>query len=65
MDAEFEAWWGLVLACWVDRKRRLIARQLQSRSRRTEVAGLVPWIDVISQSIAGKCNLRLQAEASH
>jgi LuxR family maltose regulon positive regulatory protein len=54
MEAEFEAWWGLVLACSGevgDAASRAAAAA--SASERTEVAGLVPWIAAVSQIRAG------------
>jgi ATP/maltotriose-dependent transcriptional regulator MalT len=55
MDAEFEAWWGLVLACLGRREEAAErAAMAKSVSGRTEIAGLVPWIDVVSQPYAGE-----------
>ena len=51
MDAEFEAWWGLVLAC-LGRPDEAAERASTATavSGRTEIAGLVPWIEMVSQS---------------
>ena len=49
MEAEFQAWWGLVLAClgqFEDATER--ASEAQAASHRTEVAGLVPWTSTVS-----------------
>jgi ATP/maltotriose-dependent transcriptional regulator MalT len=64
MDAEFEAWWGLVLAC-LDRPEEAAERASTATavSGRTEIAGLVPWISVVSQSIAGNCTPQSAPEA--
>ena len=50
MDAEFEAWWGLVLAC-LGRPDEAAERGLAATriTGRTEVAGLVPWIETVTQ----------------
>ena len=55
MDAEYEAWWGFVLAC-LGRSQEAMERASTAleASGRTEIAGLVPWIDVISRSLAGE-----------
>jgi LuxR family maltose regulon positive regulatory protein len=50
MEAEFQAWWGLVLAClgqFEDATER--ASEAQEASHRTEVAGLVPWTSTVSE----------------
>jgi DNA-binding CsgD family transcriptional regulator/tetratricopeptide (TPR) repeat protein len=54
MDAEFEAWWGLVLAC-LGRADEAAERASAATavSRRTEVAGLVPWIETVSNLLKG------------
>ena len=49
MEAEFQAWWSLVLAClgqFEDANER--ASEAQAASHRTEVAGLVPWTSTVS-----------------
>jgi ATP/maltotriose-dependent transcriptional regulator MalT len=53
MDAEYEAWWGLVLACLgrTDEAAERAAAAL-AVSHRTEVKGLVPWIEVVSRLLA-------------
>ncbi len=64
MDAEFEAWWGLVLAC-LGRSDEAAERAsaATSVSGRTEIAGLVPWIDVVSQSVTGDGSPQTALEA--
>lgn len=59
MEAEFEAWWGLVLACLgrVDQATDYATRA-SAASRRTEVAGLVPWIGVVSELEGGIASRR-------
>jgi LuxR family maltose regulon positive regulatory protein len=54
MDAEFEAWWGLVLAC-LGRTDEAAERASAATavSGRTEVAGLVPWIGSVSNLVSG------------
>jgi ATP/maltotriose-dependent transcriptional regulator MalT len=49
MEAEFQAWWGLVLAClgrFDEATER--ASEALAATHRTEVAGLVPWISTVS-----------------
>ncbi len=64
MDAEYEAWWGLVLAC-LGRSEEAAERAsaATSVSGRTEIAGLVPWIDVVSQFVAGRGSPQAALEA--
>jgi tetratricopeptide (TPR) repeat protein len=50
MEAEFEAWWSLVLAClgeFDDAAER--ASEARASSGRTEVAGLAPWTGTVSE----------------
>jgi LuxR family maltose regulon positive regulatory protein len=49
MEAEFDAWWGLTLACLGDSEAAAErAANASAVSGRTEVAGLAPWIPAIS-----------------
>jgi DNA-binding CsgD family transcriptional regulator len=55
MEAEYNAWWGLVLACMgKGDDAETHASAAVAASRRTEVAGLVPWISAMS-------NIRISA----
>jgi ATP/maltotriose-dependent transcriptional regulator MalT len=54
MEAEYEAWWGLVLARLGSRREAAQrAASAASLSHRTEVAGVVPWVAVLSRLHAG------------
>jgi ATP/maltotriose-dependent transcriptional regulator MalT len=51
MEAEFEGWWSLALACQGKADEAAERAAIASRmSRRTEVAGLVPWVAAVSAS---------------
>jgi LuxR family maltose regulon positive regulatory protein len=54
MEAEYEAWWGLVLACSGQHDgARTYAAAALGRSQRVEVVGVVPWIEVVMKIDAG------------
>jgi LuxR family maltose regulon positive regulatory protein len=54
MEAEYDAWWGLVLACQGHSdEAEARAATAVTTTRRTEVAGLVPWIAAVSDVRAG------------
>jgi ATP/maltotriose-dependent transcriptional regulator MalT len=57
MEAEFDAWWALVLAC-LGRAEEAAGRAAAAAavSRRTEVAGLVPWTAAVSAVRTGSAS---------
>jgi ATP/maltotriose-dependent transcriptional regulator MalT len=54
MEAEYDAWWALVLACH-GRHHEAEARAAAAASMtsRTEVVGLVPWVKAVSEVCEG------------
>ena len=59
MEAEYDAWWGLVLACVGNHEgAERHASAATSRSRRAEVIGVVPWIRAVSDTLSQQDSAR-------